>query len=208
MKNKFELYICDTETTGLSIDNDIIELSLLRVSDGEQKTWCLKPLRTDNIQSEALRVNGHQLDDLLHKTKYGVERYLPAEKAIVEIENWLSEDMHSSDERTIVGQSDTRIIVGQNVSGFDRDMLIALWKKCNSIETFPFNKKYVIDTMLIEFFMDFCKGDFAEGYSLYALTKKYGIKNEKAHSARADAKATFELFNKQLDNFKNCLKSR
>jgi DNA polymerase III alpha subunit (gram-positive type) len=60
--------------------------------------------------------------------------------------------------------------------------------------------------MIIELFFDYCKNDFAEGYSLSKLVKKYGVKNERAHSAAADTKATKEVFMKQVDYFKKLLK--
>ena len=68
--NDFVFYVCDTETT--SLDNsvgDIIELSLFRLSDNVQKTWCLKPLNFDGIDMGALKVNGHKYDDITHKQK-------------------------------------------------------------------------------------------------------------------------------------------
>jgi DNA polymerase III alpha subunit (gram-positive type) len=59
--------------------------------------------------------------------------------------------------------------------------------------------------MVLELFFDFCKGQFAEGYSLGQIIKKYGVKNEKAHSAAADVKATKEVFEKQVEFFKTLL---
>lgn len=194
--NKYEIYVLDTETTGLSyIHNEPVEISILKMSDGSQKTWHLKPINFDKIQSDALRVNGLKLEDLQGKTKEGTEKYKDPSKVIVEIENWLMEDMLATEER---------ICAGQNIN-FDKLMLESLWEKCGSKETFPFNKRHTVDTAMIQFFLDYCKDDFAEGYSLYALTKKYGVKNEKAHSAEADVKATLAVFNKQVDFFRKIL---
>ena len=194
---KYVVYLGDIESTGLdSIKNDVIELSLLRLNDGEQKTWCLKPFNLDGIEPGALRVNGHKLDDLLHKTKEGKEKYLDPIKTIIEIENWIMEDNVTTE---------NRILCGHNCF-FDRDMLEQLWKKCNSKDSFPFGRR-VLDTLMIEFFMDFCKDSFAEGYSLNNLVKKYGIKNEKAHTAAADTLATKEVFVQQVAFFKKALMS-
>lgn len=188
----YELYVLDTETTGLdAIKNDPIEISIYRLSDDTQKTWCLKPINFEEISVDALRVNGHLLEDLKGLTKEGRERYLTPTKVLVEIENWLMEDGFRSEDR---------LMVGQNI-GFDKEMLIQLWKKCNSSGTFPFSKKYSLDTMGIEFFMDYCKDVKAEGYSLRNLVKKYGVTNSKAHSAAADTKATMEVFRKQVEDF-------
>lgn len=189
----FELYVVDCETTGLdSIKNDPIEISIYRLSDDVQKTWNLKPINFNDISTDALRVNGHKIEDLKGFTKEGRERYQEAAKVLIEIENFLMEDGARSDER---------LLVGQNIS-FDKDMLIRLWDKCNSSGTFPFSKKYNLDTMQIELFLNLCRGVTAEGgYSLKNLTKKYGVINSKAHSAAADTLATKEVFVKQVEYF-------
>lgn len=191
----YVIYIADVETTGLdSRKNDIIELSLFRLNDSASKTWCIKPINLENIESAALRINGHKLEDLRHETRIGKDRYLDPQKTIIEIENWILEDNVPNEKR---------ILCGQNIS-FDKDMLEQLWSKCNSLDTFPFGRR-LLDTMQIEFFLDWCKGTMAEGYSLSNLTKKYGIKNEKAHTAEADVKATKEVFEKQVEFFKKIL---
>lgn len=191
----FSFYVTDIETTGLdSHVHDVIELSMYRLGDDAQKTWCLKPLNPDHIDAAALRINGHKLEDLLHKTKEGRERYLEPSKVIVDIENWMSDDGLPAEKR---------FLIGQNVA-FDKERLEQLWIKCNSKDSFPLGRRY-IDTMVLELFFDYCQGEFAEGYSLNSLVKKYGIKNEKAHTAAADVKATKEVFEKQVIFFKKLL---
>jgi DNA polymerase III epsilon subunit-like protein len=196
----FTFYVADIETTGLDSHlHDVIELSLYRLGDSSencQRTWCLKPLSPDTIELEALRINGHKLEDLLHKTKEGRERYLDPSKVLVDIENWLSEDMKPAEKR---------FLIGQNVA-FDKERLEQLWTRCNSKDSFPFGRR-VMDTMVIELFFDFCKGQFAEGYSLKNLIKKYGVVNTKAHTAAADTLATKEVFLKQVEYFKKLLKN-
>lgn len=191
----YVLYVADCETTGLDSHlYDIIELSFLRLSDGQQKTWCIKPTNPANIEAAALRINGHKLEDLRHETKVGRERYLEPAKTIVEIENWVMEDGV---------QAEQRILVGQNVA-FDQERFEQLWTKCSARDSYPFGRR-IMDTMVLEFFMDWCRGSMAEGYSLNNLVKKYGVKNEKAHSAEADVKATREVFEKQVEFFKAVL---
>jgi len=187
---KFQLYVADCETTGLDpIKNDPIEISIYRLSDGAHQTWFLKPTNPDNIDAAAVRVNGYNVDDIRGLTKAGREKYLPAEKQIISIENWLNDDNCSAVDR---------LLVGQNVD-FDKNMLQELWKKLNSYDTFPFSEKYRLDTMQIELFMDLCKGVEGEGYSLNALSKKYGVKNEKAHTAHEDVKTTVGILTKQIE---------
>lgn len=195
---EYVIYVADCETTGLdSRLHDIIELSLLRLNDGEQKTWCIKPSSPENIDLGALRVNGHKLEELRHENKIGRDKYPPADQVLVEIENWIATDGLPAEQR---------ILVGQNIS-FDRERFEQLWTKNNARDTFPFGRK-LMDTMQIEIFLDWCIGMMAEGYSLSNLVKKYGVKNEKAHTAEADVKATKEVFEKQVEFFREVLKRK
>lgn len=193
----FELYCVDTETTGLNASKtEPIEISIYRLSNDDQMTWWLKPINMDNISADSLRINGHKLEDLKGQTQEGRDKYKSPAKVLVEIENWLMMDgVPSSD----------RLLVGQNI-GFDKEMLLRLWEKCDSSFTFPFNHKYEFCTMQNELFMDMCKGEKSEGYSLNRLIKKYGIKNEKAHSAADDVRATVALFKAQVNSFKEIIK--
>jgi len=194
--NKYVFYGCDTETTGLdSVRNDVIELSLYRILDDVQKTWLIKPINIDNIDVGALRVNGHKMENLKGLTKEGREIYLEASSVIIEIENFLAEDGVPTE---------NRCLIGHNIA-FDKAMLEQLWKKCNAFDSFPFGRR-VLDTMIQELYLDFCKNDFAEGYSLKNLSKKYEVKNEKSHSAAADTKCTVEIFRKQAEFFRLALK--
>lgn len=190
--NSFILYACDTETT--SLDNstgDVIELSLIRLSDNMQKTWCIKPTNFDGIQKEALKINGHKFEDITHQTKEGRDKYQPADKVVADIENWIMEDG---------GFSENRCLVGQNVL-FDKSYMEKLWEKVGCKNTFPFGRKY-LDTLQIELFLDFCKNEEQQYYNLGSIIKKYGVKLDKAHTAAADTLATKDLFLKQVEYVK------
>ena|ERR1035437_2671697 len=187
----YSLIVVDTETSGLLDIHDIIELSLIRLSDGEQKTWFVKPINLENIDPGALRVNKHKLEDLLGQTKYGRDTYQDPNKVIIEVENFLSDDGVPTS---------NRVMVAQNVS-FDMGMMQRLWEKCNSKDSFPFGRR-VLDTMQIAFMMDYVEGNLSDSYSLSNLIKKYGIKNNKAHSAESDTLATKELFIEQVKDLK------
>lgn len=185
----YELYVIDTETTGLSaIDHSPVEISIHRVATDEQKTWFLKPINIDTIQAAALRVNKLKMEDLKGLTKEGRELYREPAKVLVEIENWIMEDG---------ARSEDRFVVGHNVY-FDLQMLIHLWDKCDSLGTFPWSQKRSLDTMGLEFVINLCRGKFAEGYSLANVIKKYGVSNSKAHSAAADVVATVAVFKAQI----------
>jgi hypothetical protein len=192
---KYQLIAVDCESTGLSyVENDIIELSLLRLNDDVQKTWCIEPMNFATISADALRVNGHKLEDIKHETKYGKETYQDPHKVIAEIENWLMEANCSREEV---------FLIGQNVS-FDYNMMLQLWKKCGAEDSFPFGRR-ILDTMQFEVLMDLAKGTKSESYSLSSIIKKYGIKNDKAHTAAADTRAAKEVFVKQLELLKSLL---
>lgn len=192
----YEIFGLDTETTGLSpFYHSPVEISIYRLSNNTQKTWHLKPVSLNTIEPEALRVNGLKIEDLRGDTKEGHEKYRDPAKVLVEIESWLAEDFLASNDRIIAAQN----------AAFDKGMLESLWEKCGTKETFPFNRKYTMDTAMVEFYLDWCKGQFAEGYSLHALTKKYGVKNLNAHSAEADTKATVEVLKKQIEYFRTAL---
>jgi len=186
--DNYEFYVLDVETTGLDPDKfDVIELSIIRVKDSEQKTWLIQPTNPENYEPIALKTNGHKLEDLQHKTKYGKDNYKDPVKTIVEVENWLNDDLVPAEKR---------FLIGHNIS-FDKLMLEHLWRKCNSSDTFPFGRRF-LDTMVIELFMDYCKGQFQPAYNLNSVIKKYGVKNDKAHTADADTRATKDLFLKQV----------
>lgn len=192
----YVIYVADVETTGLDNRvNDVIELSLHRLTDDVQKTWCMKPFNPSAIDPDSLRINGHKLEDILHQTKEGRERYLDPIQVMIEVENWTMEDGVPTAQR---------ILAGQNVQ-FDVNYLEQHWIKGKAKDSFPFSVKRQLDTMQIEFFMDLCKGQMSEGYSLNLLTKKYGLKNEKAHTAAADVKVTKDILMKQIEVFKKAL---
>jgi DNA polymerase III alpha subunit (gram-positive type) len=192
----YAFYCADTETTSLDLmTGDIIELSIYRMENDEQKTWCLKPLNPDRIDPGALRVNGHKLDDLLWRTKEGKDRYLEPTSTLVEIEDWLAQDNLPAEKRFLIAHN----------ASYDKNMMEQLWIKCNAKDSFPFGRRF-IDTMTLELAIDYAKGQFAEGYSLNNLVKKYGVKNEKVHSASADTLATKQVFDKQIKYLRDFLK--
>jgi DNA polymerase III epsilon subunit-like protein len=200
MSFKFEVYFADTETTGLDyLKNDIIELSIYRLSDDSQRTWCLKPKNYDTISLDALRVNHHKLEDLKHSTKFGQETYLEPSKVIPDIENWFLHDGVSSEDRILIGQN----------PNFDLGFLQKLWESEGCKDTFPFGSRpFLIDTRQIALFLDLIEGSRHDYYNLGSLIKKYGIKNTKAHTASADTLATKELFMSQLEYVQSKFKAK
>jgi DNA polymerase III alpha subunit (gram-positive type) len=200
MNSKFIIYTCDGEMTGLDfLKHEIIEISFHRSSDNSQKTWFLKPKNYDSIQSDALRINGHKLEDLKLLTKYGQDTYKDPTKVIVEIENWILEDMSSSEDRIFLGQNPT----------FDLQFLQKLWADNNSLETFPFGKRpHVLDTKQIQLFLDLTNDERCQYYNLGSLVEKWAVKKEKAHRSDADVRMTKDVFLAQVESIQNLINNQ
>ena len=211
--SKSYCYCADVETTGRDPEkNDVIEIAICRLSfdeDGshtsEIKSWCLKPINLKEIEDEALAINHHKKEDLLHQTKFGKETYREPADVVSEIELWIMEDDVSSVDRIFAGQN----------PNFDIGFLKSLWKKVGTPSTFPFaleNGSRVIDTIQIATLIDLCVGKRRLFYNLGSLVKSFGVKKIKSHRADTDTIMTSDLLIKMIspirpvivDNFKNC----
>ena len=191
-------YVCDCETTGLDPQrHDIIEVCFWRIGDAESKTWWMKPMSPENIEDEALAVNNHLREDLLHRTQEGRDKYREPAVVLPEIEMWLMEDGAAAEERVFIGQN----------PDFDYRFLLALWKRLDAEDSFPFgywidgkdgrrNQGYIIDTIQLARLIDVCTGKKRARYGLGALVKDFGVTKATAHRADGDVKMTKELFDK------------
>jgi DNA polymerase III alpha subunit (gram-positive type) len=197
--NGYVIYVCDTETTGLDAEaNDVIEISACRLMydqgqvQSEQKTWLLKAMNPATIQEEALKINGHKREDILHLTKYGKDNYVLPSVVVPEIEMWIMEDNVSNVDRIFAGQN----------PNFDILALQALWRKTGSPDTFPFaveKGNRIIDTKQIATLFDICTGRRRQHYNLSSLVKAFGVKKGKAHQAAEDVRMTTDLLIKFLE---------
>lgn len=197
MDNGYVLYVMDTETTGTDpAVHDVIEISICRLSmaapeEVEQKTWLLKALNPEAIQEEALRVNGHKREDILHLSKRGRDNYLEPSQAVAEIERWIMEDDVSAVDRAVAGQ---------NIE-FDIGFIKSLWEKVGCSDTFPFsveNGNRIFDTKSFAMAIDLCTGRRRRFYNLGSLVESFGAKKLKAHRADADTLMTVDLLRKML----------
>lgn len=197
----FVIYVADTETTGLDpVKNDIIELSMFRLipmDDGSyeesQRSWLIKAINPGTISDEALAVNGHKREDILHISKFGKENYLLPEDALDQIEMWMMEDNVSSIDRIFIGQNPR----------FDILFLQEFWKRCGrtSEEDFPFylgRGNRFIDIMQVVILFDLCTGKRRKHYNLSSLVKALGIKKGKAHRADEDTRMTKDILIKLM----------
>lgn len=201
MDNGYIIYVVDTETTGLSaVEHDVIEISACRfrmsnLEDTEQKTWFLKALNPTTIEDEALAVNKHKREDILHLTKFGRDTYKDPAQVVTDIERWVMSDKMSATDR---------VMAGQNIK-FDIDALNALWSRVGSTDTFPFSLERgsrTIDTMMLATIIDICTGRRRRYYNLSTLVKSFGVKKRKAHRAEGDVTMTVDLLVKMLDPIK------
>lgn len=200
MNEEYIIYVADTETTGTIFEkHEIIEISLLRFvlnskNEPEQKTWLMRATLPQNIEDQALAVNGHKREDIVGISKFGKENYLLPTDVLPQIENWIAEDDCLTSDR---------ILAGHNI-GFDFSMMEAQWNRHNAYDTFPFTtgpNKQLLDTKQLALYIDVLLGKRRKFYNLGEMVKAYGLKKEKAHKADADTRMTHQLLLKQTEPF-------
>ncbi len=172
------LAFIDVETTGL--DNEIAEIIELgvviaKMKDGElvvtdQLDLKIHPQHIETAEPAALRVNGYNEADWLFAVT-------------------LEDAMKSFSEKT-----SGAIFVAHNLT-FDYGFIEKALKKTGTENKMHYHK---LDTIALAFGVLHDQDDISK-FSLKALTEHYGIENKKAHSAFADAYATYELFKKLLN---------
>lgn len=190
----YVIYVIDTETTGTDCKiHDIVELSAMRLIqqqdlsfEREQKTWYLKAVHPETIEEEALKINGHKRDDILHLTKEGREKYKDPSEVLSEIELWIMQDEFSSMDRVFAGQNPR----------FDISFFKELYVRYDNISNFPFelsNDNRILDTKEIVLYIDLLLGKRRQKYYLGDLIKCFGVKKGKAHRADEDVRMTADL---------------
>ncbi len=177
MKEK-KLAFIDVETTGMNpLDHEVIEIGCLLAKLNEKGIYeelesfevKVKPDHIETAEQQALRINRYNDED------------------------WLF--AHSQKEAfTMLAQKcEGCVMVAQNTP-FDYAFLQAGFVKQGLKDPFFFAK---LDTISLAY-LRFRKDPEMNSFSLKALCDKYGIKNEKAHSALADIRVTFEVFKKLM----------
>jgi DNA polymerase-3 subunit epsilon len=172
------LAFIDIETTGLDRDtHEIIELGavIARMKDGEfvvtdELNLKIQPKNLEKAEPQALRINGYNEADWLFA---------------VSLEDAMKE---------LAKKADGAVFVAHNVT-FDYGFIESAFKKTNIENNMHYHK---IDTISLAFGILHSNDDLGK-LSLKALCEKYGIENKKAHSAFADAYATYEVFKKLMN---------
>lgn len=172
----------DTETTGFDpIKNEIIEIGGLIVETIPQAgrgpalkvidefDYKIKPRRIETADPEALQINGYNEAEWL---------FAPDLKQVLE---------------SVVEKTAGANMVGQNVS-FDWIFLQQALKEVGLESKMHYHRIDVMSMAFVKLYHD----ERAKHFNLSALCEYFGVTNERAHTALADAKATFEVFKKIL----------
>lgn len=209
------IYTIDTETTGLDPEVcEIVELSLSRLKPDEegyirqQETFFIQALRPESIQDEALKLNGHKREDILHQTTEGKEQYRHPSEVIKKLDAFIMDDDVSSADRIFYGMNPM----------FDFNFLTNFYKCFGSIDSMPFNcnkGNRILDLKQVVLFFDVCMGRRRKGYNLTNVAKVLGTKKEKSHRADADVRMTEASLLKMVEmvapavkeNFSDCYSS-
>lgn len=173
-----QLAFVDIETTGLDPEKaEIIELGvvLAELIDGELRVvgeLDLKaaPNHIETADAQALRINGYNEADWIFA---------------VSIEDAL---------KAFVEKTAGAVFVAHNAT-FDYGFIEANLRRYQIESKLHYHK---LDTLSLAFGILHTNDDIGK-LSLRALCEKYGIENKKAHSAFADAYATYEVFKKLMN---------
>lgn len=172
---KHNFAFIDIETTGLNLlSQEIIEIGCVLATESleviEEFELKVKPEHIENANTVALRVNHY------YPSGWKDAQNL---KAVMKI---FSEKVKDC------------IMVGHNVA-FDAGFLEFAFNKTNIQNTMHYHK---FDTVSIAW-AKMHKDPELEHFSLRELCARFGIKNEHAHSALPDARATYELYKKLME---------
>lgn len=171
---KHNFAFIDLETTGLNLlKHEIIEIGVVLTTQNfevlEEFELKIKPEHIEDADPTALKVNQYEARNW--------DDALPVKEAI----KLLSEKVKDC------------IMVGHNVA-FDAGFLEYAFNKLQIGNTMHYHK---LDTVSIAW-AKFHDDPDVEHFSLHEMCLRFGIKNEHAHTALSDARATFELYKKLL----------
>jgi len=177
------LAFIDLETTGLSPErHEIIEIGIIlakqtpREGKGplveiiEELELKVSPEHIEDADPQALKINGYDRDKWSDAISLG--------KAM----------------ETVRDETKDAILVGQNVS-FDWVFLEKAFAKTGIQNKMHYHR---IDLMSMAF-AKLYNDPKAQRFSLRELCLYFGVKNEKAHSALSDIRATYEVYKKLLE---------
>ncbi len=169
------LAFTDIETTGFEVlRHEIIEIGCVIATPELEVTgefeFKIKPERLEEADPAALKINHYNEADWADALTL---------KDAIEV---FSEKMKDC------------VMVGQNVS-FDSGFLECAFAKLGIKNSMHYHK---LDTMSMAWAL-LRERSGLNRFSLRELCQHFGIKNERAHSALSDARATFEVYKKMME---------
>ena len=187
-----KIFYFDTETTGINPKlNAIIQLACVVEVNGEvvgQKDFNIRPFEGDELNKEALAVNGKTVEDL--------KGYTAPREAYTEIRTFMDQFVDKYD------RNDKFYPAGFNVR-FDMDFLSEFFRKADpggyGLGCY-FNWRY-LDPLPILYVMDFQGRLNLPNYKLKTACDHFGVSLDNAHDAIADIMATRELLQKVNKQF-------
>ena len=173
-------YILDLETTGLSkLRHEIIEISVIRVSDRCQINRQVRADRPNDASFDALKITGKTIDDLY----IGISK----KQMIADIEEFFNQDGLTPAHRCIVGH---------NIIGFDKNFLHYAWDKAD--KQFPAELWFDTLSMCRKVAKDM--GLVRPRLNLHSVCDMFGIKKiATAHNSKDDTKNNYMLFQYFID---------
>lgn len=170
-----EYYILDTETTGLTTGyHQIVEISLIRVSNKVQLTKEIRCLHPERASLDALRIIG--------KSKYQLNNGISILEAIEISNKFMNEDGLSPKQRCIIAHN----------APFDRRFCHNMWDTYSSL----FPADYWVDTMALMRKYNKDKGIKAKVNLQDSLDSLGIVKVAGLHNAKSDTQNTFKLWKK------------
>lgn len=178
LKNKnfrdFDLAFVDTESTGIGMHHDIVEIGVIRVSAYnfsilDEWEVRIKPESVDKFDPEALKIVGYTEDDW---------------KDAIGEEEAIKEFLKKTENTILVGHNLTWdwILLHKTLKKYGLDH--SSWYK--SLDTFTLAwEKLRKDTSI-------------KSFGLEELSRYFGITQDRPHRALSDAKTTYEVFLKLI----------
>ena len=174
---KHNLAFIDVETTGFDYEqHEIIELGAVIVRQDEtlsvlhELEYKIKPRRIETANPQALRINGYNEAD------------------------WLFASDLTQVLKDFAAKAADATFVAHNLV-FDWRFVEAAFKEARVENPMPYGK---LDTLSMAFAKLYHEPR-VQSFKLESLAEFFGVKNEKAHTALSDARATFEVYKKLLE---------
>lgn len=172
---KQNLAFIDIETTGLDIlEHEIIQIGCVITNPSldiiDSFEIKIKPENIENADKISLKINGYKKEDW--------ENALPLKEALRDFSKRIADC----------------IMVAHNIA-FDFSFIENAFIRSRVKNTLHYHKLDTISIAWAKFHHD----NDIDRFSLREMCNRFGIINEKAHTALSDAHATYELYKKLLE---------